>query len=36
LQNLVCVTGVSGSGKSSLILQTLLPTAREILNHTPK
>jgi excinuclease ABC subunit A len=36
LQNLVCVTGVSGSGKSSLILQTLLPTAREILNHAHK
>jgi excinuclease ABC subunit A len=32
----VCVTGVSGSGKSSLILQTLLPTAREILNHAHK
>ena len=28
LQNFVCVTGVSGSGKSSLILQTLLPVAR--------
>jgi excinuclease ABC subunit A len=27
------VTGVSGSGKSSLILQTLLPVARQILNH---
>jgi excinuclease ABC subunit A len=36
LRNLVCVTGVSGSGKSSLILQTLLPTAREILNHAHK
>jgi len=36
LSNLVCVTGVSGSGKSSLILQTLLPTAREILNHAHK
>lgn len=33
LKNLVCVTGVSGSGKSSLILQTLLPVAREILNN---
>jgi excinuclease ABC subunit A len=33
LRNFVCVTGVSGSGKSSLILQTLLPVAREILNH---
>ncbi|HSR73211.1 MAG TPA: excinuclease ABC subunit UvrA, partial [Sulfurovum sp.] len=36
LQNFVCVTGVSGSGKSSLILQTLLPVAREILNHARK
>ena len=36
LNNFVCITGVSGSGKSSLILQTLLPTAREILNHARK
>ncbi len=36
LGNFVCVTGVSGSGKSSLILQTLLPTAREILNRAKK
>jgi len=36
LRNLVCVTGVSGSGKSSLILQTLLPVAKEILNHAKK
>jgi len=36
LRNFVCVTGVSGSGKSSLILQTLLPTARAILNHAKK
>ena len=36
LANLVCITGVSGSGKSSLILQTLLPVAREILNHARK
>ena len=36
LRNLVCITGVSGSGKSSLILQTLLPVAREILNHAHK
>ena len=36
LQNLVCVSGVSGSGKSSLILQTLLPTARELLNRARK
>lgn len=36
LHNLVSITGVSGSGKSSLILQTLLPVAREILNHARK
>ncbi|MEF3192502.1 MAG: excinuclease ABC subunit UvrA [Campylobacterales bacterium] len=36
LANLVCVTGVSGSGKSSLVLQTLLPVSREILNHARK
>jgi excinuclease ABC subunit A len=36
LNNFVCVTGVSGSGKSSLMLQTLLPTARELLNHARK
>jgi len=36
LRNFVCVTGVSGSGKSSLILQTLLPVAREVLNHARK
>ncbi len=36
LSNFVCVTGVSGSGKSSLILQTLLPTAKEILNRARK
>jgi len=36
LNNLVCVTGVSGSGKSSLVLQTLLPVARELLNHARK
>lgn len=36
LNNFVCVTGVSGSGKSSLILQTLLPSARELLNHAKK
>ena len=36
LHNFVCVTGVSGSGKSSLILQTLLPTARELLNRARK
>lgn len=36
LSNFVCITGVSGSGKSSLILQTLLPVAKEILNHARK
>jgi len=36
LRNLVCITGVSGSGKSSLILQTLLPAAKEILNRARK
>ena len=36
LQNFTCITGVSGSGKSSLILQALLPTARQILNHAKK
>lgn len=36
LLNFVCITGVSGSGKSSIILQTLLPIAKEILNHSKK
>ncbi len=36
LQNLVSITGVSGSGKSSLILQTLLPIAKEYLNRAKK
>ncbi len=36
LRNLVAVTGVSGSGKSSLVLQTLLPVAKEALNHAKK
>ncbi|MGP1485141.1 MAG: excinuclease ABC subunit UvrA [Campylobacter sp.] len=36
LRNLVGITGVSGSGKSSLILQTLLPQAQEQLNHAKK
>lgn len=36
LRNLVGVTGVSGSGKSSLVLQTLLPTALEELNRAKK
>ncbi|MBZ7976970.1 excinuclease ABC subunit UvrA [Campylobacter sp. RM12637] len=33
LRNLVCVTGVSGSGKSSLMLHSLLPIARANLNR---
>ncbi|OQX74266.1 MAG: excinuclease ABC subunit A [Campylobacteraceae bacterium 4484_4] len=36
LRNFVAITGVSGSGKSSLILQTLLPVAKELLNHAKK
>ncbi|KAJ9992646.1 excinuclease ABC subunit UvrA [Campylobacter jejuni] len=36
LQNLVAIAGVSGSGKSSLILQTLLPFAQEELNRVKK
>lgn len=36
LSNLVAVTGVSGSGKSSLILQTLMPVAKELLNRSKK
>ena len=36
LCNLVAITGVSGSGKSSLILQTLLPFAKEELNRAKK
>jgi excinuclease ABC subunit A len=36
LRNLVSITGVSGSGKSSLIIQTLLPVARELLNNAKK
>ncbi|EBI2311760.1 excinuclease ABC subunit UvrA [Campylobacter jejuni] len=36
LQNLVAITGVSGSGKSSLILQILLPFAQEELNRAKK
>jgi len=36
LKNLVSITGVSGSGKSSLILQTLLPVAKELLNHAKR
>ncbi|MDA3047077.1 excinuclease ABC subunit UvrA [Campylobacter sp. VBCF_06 NA8] len=33
LRNLVGITGVSGSGKSSLVLQTILPAALEELNR---
>lgn len=36
LKNFVCITGVSGSGKSSLVLQTLLPVAQELLNNRKK
>ncbi|MEA3513157.1 MAG: excinuclease ABC subunit UvrA [Campylobacterota bacterium] len=36
LHNLCAITGVSGSGKSSLILHTLLPVARELLNRARK
>ncbi len=36
LGNLVSITGVSGSGKSSLVLQTLLPVAKELLNRARK
>lgn len=36
LSNFVAVTGVSGSGKSSLVLQTILPVAKELLNHAKK
>lgn len=36
LGNLCCITGVSGSGKSSLILQTLMPVAKELLNRAKK
>ncbi|MGG7072777.1 excinuclease ABC subunit UvrA [Campylobacter sp. 9BO] len=36
LKNLVGITGVSGSGKSSLVLQTLLPEAQEQLNRARK
>ena len=36
IRNFVVVSGVSGSGKSSLILQTLLPVAKELLNRAKK
>lgn len=37
LERLVCVTGVSGSGKTSLVLQTLVPSVRAVLaRQTPK
>jgi len=36
LHNLCAITGVSGSGKSSLILQTLLPVAKQLLNRARK
>jgi len=36
LKTLCSITGVSGSGKSSLILQTLLPVAKELLNNARK
>jgi excinuclease ABC subunit A len=36
LSNFVCISGVSGSGKSSLIIHTLLPTAKELLNNAKK
>ncbi|WP_417383507.1 excinuclease ABC subunit UvrA [Gimesia sp.] len=35
LQELVCVTGVSGSGKSSLIVETLVPAIKAELNRRP-
>ena len=36
LKVLCSITGVSGSGKSSLVLQTLLPVAKELLNNARK
>ncbi len=35
LQQLVCVTGVSGSGKTSLIIDTLVPAIKSELNRRP-
>lgn len=34
LNRLVCVTGVSGCGKSSLIMETLVPALKSALNHS--
>jgi len=36
LNTLSCITGVSGSGKSSLILETLLPALNSVLNGARK
>jgi excinuclease ABC subunit A len=33
LGNFVCITGVSGSGKSSLIIDTLLPALEKVINN---
>ncbi len=35
LGRLICVTGVSGSGKSSLVCETLYPALRHALDRTP-
>jgi excinuclease ABC subunit A len=35
LERLVCVTGVSGSGKSSLVTETLYPALLQALHRTP-
>jgi excinuclease ABC subunit A len=34
LRSLICVTGVSGSGKSSLVMESLVPLFRDRLNKT--
>jgi len=36
LQKLVCITGVSGSGKSSLIMETLLPVVEKQCSGNPR